>query len=144
MAFGVLWLWGQPFPRSVSKALFILLSKKFQAADPFLKRGCCFWGKSVTIEERRHGMKKNIFGRLDDIRLGGKFLILFLACVVFPMITSNGYIIYSMKEGMDKQQEQRVGNIADRLEMELASEINRQLFIADYRSEEHTSELQSH
>ena len=77
-------------------------------------------------------MKKNIFGRLDDIRLGGKFLILFLACVVFPMITSNGYIIYSMKEGMDKQQEQRVGNIADRLEMELASEINRQLFIADY------------
>lgn len=77
-------------------------------------------------------MKRKMLTRLDDIKLGGKFLILFLVCVLFPLITTNGYIIYSMKDGMDRQQEQRMGNIAERLELEFVNEVRQQLSIADY------------
>ncbi len=77
-------------------------------------------------------MKRRILARLEDIKLGGKFFILFLVCVLFPMIITNGYIIFSMKAGMDRQQEQRIENIEERLELELASEISKQISIADY------------
>ena len=77
-------------------------------------------------------MKRRMLARVEDIKLGGKFSILFLVCVLFPMIITNGYIILSMKAGMDRQQEQRIENIAERLELELASEISKQISIADY------------
>ena len=41
-------------------------------------------------------MERKVFAKLDDIKFGGKFLILFFVCVVIPMITTNGYIIWSM------------------------------------------------
>lgn len=77
-------------------------------------------------------MKRRIFTRLEDIKLGGKFFILFLVCVLFPMITTNGYIIFSMKGAIDRQQKQRIENIAERLELELVNEISKQISIADY------------
>ncbi len=77
-------------------------------------------------------MKKKILTKLDDIKLGGKFLILFLVCVLIPLITTNGFIIWSMKDGMDKEQMQRIDSIADRLELEFVSDISKQLSIADY------------
>ncbi len=77
-------------------------------------------------------MKRKVLARLDDVKFGGKFLILFFVCVVIPMITTNGYIIWSMKNGMDKEQNQRVESMAQRLEFELAGEIAKQISIADY------------
>lgn len=77
-------------------------------------------------------MERKLFAKLDDIKFGGKFLILFFVCVVIPMITTNGYIIWSMKAGMDKEQIQRVDSMAQRLEFELTGEIYKQISIADY------------
>lgn len=57
-------------------------------------------------------MERKVFAKLDDIKLGGKFLILFFVCVVIPMITTNGYIIWSLKAGIDKEQNQRIENMA--------------------------------
>lgn len=77
-------------------------------------------------------MERKVFAKLDDIKFGGKFLILFFVCVVIPMITTNGYIIWSMKAGMDKEQNQRIESMAQRLEFELAAEVAKQISIADY------------
>lgn len=77
-------------------------------------------------------MKGKILAKLDDVKLGGKFLILFLVCVLIPMITTNGFVIWSMKEGLDKEQNQRIESIAERLELEFTSEVSKQLSIADY------------
>lgn len=77
-------------------------------------------------------MKNKLFAKLDDVRLGGKFLFLFLFCVVVPMITTNGYILLSMKEGLDNEQQQRVENVSQRLELSIAGEVDKQLSIADY------------
>ena len=77
-------------------------------------------------------MRKKILTKLDDIKLGGKFLILFLVCVLIPLITTNGFIIWSLKDDMDKEQSQRIDSRADRLELEFVSDISKQLSIADY------------
>ncbi len=77
-------------------------------------------------------MRKKILTTLDDLKLGRKFLILFLVCVLVPLITTNGFILWSMKKGMDKEQNQRVKGIGERLKLEFASDISEQLSIADY------------
>ncbi len=77
-------------------------------------------------------MERKVFAKLDDIKFGGKFLILFFVCVVIPMITTNGYIIWSMKAGMDKEQNQRIESMAQRLEFQFSGEIAKQISIADY------------
>lgn len=77
-------------------------------------------------------MNKKIWMKVNNINLKGKVLILFVICVLFPLITTNGLIIWSMKQGLDKEQEQRIENIADRLEYELQSNFSAQLSIADY------------
>lgn len=69
---------------------------------------------------------------LDGLKLGRKFLILFLVCVLLPLITTNGFILWSMKKGMDKEQNQRVEGIGERLKLEFANDISEQLSIADY------------
>lgn len=79
-----------------------------------------------------HEMGKRIWMKANNINLRKKVLLLFLICVLFPLITSNGIIIWSIKQGMDKEQEQRIENIADRLEFEWRSSISEQLSIADY------------
>ncbi len=77
-------------------------------------------------------MRKKIWMRANDIELRKKVIILFLVCVLLPLISTNGFIIWSMKQGMDKEQKQRIENIADRLEFELRSNLSAQLSIADY------------
>lgn len=77
-------------------------------------------------------MRKRALKRLDDIKLGGKFLILFLVCVLVPLFITNGFIFWSMKEGMDKELNQRVESIAERLKLEFSADISKQLSIADY------------
>lgn len=75
---------------------------------------------------------KKILTNINDIKLRDKVVILFLVCVLFPMITTNDFILWSAKHNMDKELAQRIENIADRLEWELQSEISKQLSIADY------------
>lgn len=75
---------------------------------------------------------KKILANINDIKLREKVVILFLVCVLFPLITTNGFILWSAKHNMDKELAQRIENIADRLEWELQSEISKQLSIADY------------
>ncbi len=75
----------------------------------------------------RHFIKK-----ANDISLGKKIMALFVVCVLIPLITTNGFIFWSMKQGMDKEQEQHLENIADRLEYELKDNVGKQLSIADY------------
>lgn len=77
-------------------------------------------------------MKRKIWLIANAIKLRDKIIILFLICVLFPLITTNGLIIWSMKQGMNKEQDQRIENMADRLEFELSSNISAQLSIADY------------
>ena len=77
-------------------------------------------------------MRRKIWLIANAIKLRDKIIILFLICVLFPLITTNGWIIWSMKQGMNKEQDQRIENMADRLEFELSSNISAQLSIADY------------
>ena len=44
----------------------------------------------------RHFIKK-----ANDISLGKKIMALFVVCVLIPLITTNGFIFWSMKQGMD-------------------------------------------
>lgn len=75
---------------------------------------------------------EKILANINDIKLRKKFVILFFLCVLLPMLTTNGFILWSAKQNMDKELAQRIENIADRLEWELQSEINEQISIADY------------
>ena len=77
-------------------------------------------------------MKRKIWLKANAIKLRDKIIILFLICVLFPLITTNGMIIWSMNQGMNKEQDQKIKNMADRLEFELSSNISAQLSIADY------------
>ena len=77
-------------------------------------------------------MGKKIWMKVNDISLRKKVLVLFLVCVLFPLVASNGILIWSIKQGMNKEQDQRMENIADRLEFEWKSSIAGQLSIADY------------
>lgn len=77
-------------------------------------------------------MKNKILQKMNDLKLREKVLVCFLLCVLIPMITTNGMILWSAKRSMDKEQEQNLENIADRLELEIRSHINEQLSIADY------------
>lgn len=77
-------------------------------------------------------MKSKILQIMNDLKLREKILIGFLLCVLLPMITTNGVILWSAKRSMDKEQEQRLENMADRLEFEIQSHVNEQLSIADY------------
>lgn len=77
-------------------------------------------------------MKRKILHKMNNLKLREKVLICFLLCVLIPMITTNGIIIWSAKRSMDKEQEQRLENIVDRLKFEIYSQVNEQLSIADY------------
>lgn len=77
-------------------------------------------------------MKRKIWLKANAIKLRDKIIILFLICVLFLLITTNGMIIWSMNQGMNKEQDQKIKNMADRLEFELSSNISAQLSIADY------------
>lgn len=77
-------------------------------------------------------MKRKILHTMNNLKLGKKVLIGFLLCVLVPMIMTNGVILWSAKRSMDKEQMQRLENIAVRLEFEIQSYINSQLSIADY------------
>lgn len=77
-------------------------------------------------------MKHKILHNMNNLKLRKKVLICFLLCVLIPMITTNGIILWSAKRSMDKEQMQRLENIAVRLEFEFQSYINAQLSIADY------------
>lgn len=69
---------------------------------------------------------------MNDLKLREKVLACFLFCVLIPLITTNGVILWSAKQSVDKEQEQRLENMADRLEFEIRNKINEQLSIADY------------
>ena len=98
-----------------------------------LKIPCFFQGSFDIIGgEEGKGLKRKIWLIANAIKLRDKIIILFLICVLFPLITTNGLIIWSMKQGMNKEQDQRIENMADRLEFELSSNISAQLSIADY------------
>lgn len=77
-------------------------------------------------------MGRKILMRMNNIRLTEKVVILFLVCVLIPLITTNGCIYWSMKRGMDKELQQKVENITDCLEYEISGSINEQISIADY------------
>lgn len=77
-------------------------------------------------------MKHKILHKMNNLKLRKKVLICFLLCVLIPMITTNGVILWSAKKSMDKEQMHRLENTAVRLEFEIQSYINAQLSIADY------------
>lgn len=109
MTSGGLWLWGH------------------------LKNTLFFESQLILMgSEKGETLRRKIWLIANAIKLRDKILILFLICVLFPLITTNGWIIWSMKQGMNKEQDQRIENMADRLEFELSSNISAQLSIADY------------
>lgn len=109
MTSGGLWLWGH------------------------LKNILFFESHSILMgSEEGETLRRKIWLIANAIKLRDKIIILFLICVLFPLITTNGLIIWSMKQGMNKEQDQRIENMADRLEFELSSNISAQLSIADY------------
>lgn len=77
-------------------------------------------------------MREKIRMIVNDIKLREKVLIVFLICVLIPLITTNGFIIWSMKQDIEKEQNQKIENIAGRFEMELRDTVSKQLSIADY------------
>ncbi len=77
-------------------------------------------------------MLKHAIKTMNNIRLKHKLLILVLLCVLIPLIVTNSGILWSMRQGLKKEQEQKRQNVVDRLESELRERINQQLTIADY------------
>ena len=77
-------------------------------------------------------MLKHAVKTMNNIRLKHKLLILVLLCVLIPLIVTNSGILWSMRQGLKKEQEQKRQNVVDRLESELRERINQQLTIADY------------
>ena len=81
-------------------------------------------------------MQKSIsrspFHKMDNISLKYKLLLLFSVCILIPLIVTNTGIVWSMRQGTKKEQEQKLENIADRLESELRERITRQVTLADY------------
>lgn len=77
-------------------------------------------------------MLKHAVKTMNNIRLKHKLLILVLLCVLIPLIVTNSGILWSMRQGLKKEQEQKRQNVLDRLESELRERINQQLTIADY------------
>lgn len=51
---------------------------------------------------------------------------------MIPLISTNVSIFWSMKQGMDREQELKIKNIAERLQFELRDTVNNQISIADY------------
>lgn len=72
------------------------------------------------------------FQKMDNIPLKYKLLILFCVCILIPLIVTNTGILWSMRQGLRKEQEQKLENIADRLESELRERINQQVTLAEY------------
>lgn len=69
---------------------------------------------------------------MNNIRLKQKMILIFIVCVLVPLFITNSFILWSMKTGMDREQEQKIENIADRLEYGIRDSINKQISIADY------------
>ncbi|MBO5372387.1 MAG: histidine kinase [Lachnospiraceae bacterium] len=77
-------------------------------------------------------MERKILTKMNNIMLRGKVIILLIICVFIPLITTNSYILWSVKKSIDKEQRQELESIADRLEFELKERLNKQISIGDY------------
>ncbi|MCI9532104.1 MAG: sensor histidine kinase [Lachnospiraceae bacterium] len=69
---------------------------------------------------------------MDNIRLKHKLALLFLVCVIIPLVVTNSGIFWSMRQGLKKEQEQKKKNVASLLESELRERANQQITLADY------------
>lgn len=77
-------------------------------------------------------MKRKILMKMNNIMLREKIIILLVICVLIPMLTTNSYILFTVKKEMDNEQKQKLENMADHLEFELYDNISQQISIADY------------
>ncbi|MBO5302927.1 MAG: histidine kinase [Lachnospiraceae bacterium] len=77
-------------------------------------------------------MKQKILTKMNNTMLRGKIIILLIVCVVIPLITTNSYILWSVKNSINKEQKQELESIADRLEFELQNRLSKHISIADY------------
>ncbi len=69
---------------------------------------------------------------MNNTMLRGKIIILLVVCVFIPLITTNSYILWSVKNRIDKEQSQELKSIADRLEFEMRDRLSKQISVADY------------
>lgn len=69
---------------------------------------------------------------MNHISLKQKILIIFIVCVLIPMIATNGYVFLTMDNSRQKDWERNIENTADRIEYEIKDNVNKQLLIADY------------
>jgi len=69
---------------------------------------------------------------MNHIKLKQKIMIIFVVCILIPMITTNGFIFWMMRENMHKDQERNIEAIAERIAYEMKDAISKQLLIADY------------
>ena len=76
--------------------------------------------------------RNKILSKTNNIKLGNKLVLLFLVCVLIPLITTNICILWSLQSGMNREQVLKTENIADCLEFELRDSIRQQISIADY------------
>lgn len=77
-------------------------------------------------------MKQKVLTKMNNTMLRGKIIILLVVCVFIPLITTNSYILWSVKNRIDKEQSQELKSIADRLEFEMRDRLSKQISVADY------------
>lgn len=77
-------------------------------------------------------MQRKILMKMNNIRLRNKVILLFIICVMIPLISTNVSFFRIMKQGMEREQELKIKNIAEQLEFELRDTVNNQISIADY------------
>ena len=69
---------------------------------------------------------------LNNIRMRIKFVLLFIVCVVIPLISTNGFLVSSMISAAEADERRELENLADRAEYDISSRIDNIISIADY------------
>lgn len=70
--------------------------------------------------------------KMNNISLKKKILLIFIICILIPMITTNGCILWMLDNSLKASREKAIENMADRIEFSLKDQINKQLLIGDY------------
>jgi two-component system sensor histidine kinase YesM len=70
--------------------------------------------------------------RINNIKLKDKFLLLFIICVLVPLISTNGFLVSNMIASENTDGKRELENLADRVEYDIATQISNIISVADY------------
>lgn len=70
--------------------------------------------------------------RLNNLKIKTKLVIIYILCVLVPLIATNLFINVSIKQSVEKEQISALENAASRIEYNIEENINSALLVSDY------------